>query len=151
MAAKWERRELNPRGQKTTPVLQTGTTLPTVDIRPDRFNGITALRSVILPQESGSREPNRDGRDRTCDILLPKQARYRCATSRKGPNLTHETSQGRTEVGAKLSAGLANWPVRLVTSVVPTARQPSRKHHTLTTECVAVSGTCRRIPYDSGV
>jgi len=44
-------------------------------------------------------------------------------------------------VGAKLPAGLANWPVRVFHPAAPTARQPSRKHHTLTTECVAVSGT----------
>ena len=52
------------------------------------------LTSVTLVRHSGwstlSNAPpsnvmgNRDGRDRTCDILLPKQTRYRCATSRTG-------------------------------------------------------------------
>jgi hypothetical protein len=43
-----------------------------------RRSGWSLLNNA--PPSSGVRD--RNGRDRTCDILLPKQTRYRCATSR---------------------------------------------------------------------
>lgn len=67
--------------------------------------------------------------------------RYQAALYPGMPHLTRETPQGRTEVGAKLPAGLAYWPVRAFAPAAPMARQPSRKHHILTPAYVAVAGT----------